>query len=161
MAEKFDNGFWEPCCSDGAICRVAEREFGYHPVGTDLVQRSYGECGRDFLMEQRLLGKDVVTNPPFGLSDHFLAHALSLGAEKIALLCRLQFLEGQRRRKNLERLARVHVFSKRIPRMHNPDYQGKTTTSLLAFAWFVWDKAHTGEPIIRFIQPEQPKRENQ
>lgn len=151
--EKFSETFWEPACGDGAICRIAETDFGYKPVGTDLIQRSYGLGGRDFLQEAVLLGQDIVTNPPFGMAEKFLKHAMSLRPNKIAFLGRLQFLEGQRRKKLLERLARVYVFSKRIPRMHNPDYVGKTTTSLLAFAWFVWDKSHSGEPIIRFIEP--------
>ena len=153
MVEKFAPNFWEPACGDGAICKVAESEFGYAPVGTDLVQRSYGVGGNDFLLQKKLLGPDIVTTPPFGMSMPFLKHALGLGAEKVAFLCRIQFLEGQRRRQYLEKLARVHVFSKRIPRMHNPDYVGKTTTSLLAFAWYVWDRKHAGDPVLKFIVP--------
>lgn len=157
--ERFAKNFWEPACGDGAICKVASDEYQYAPIGTDLVARGYGIGGVDFLMERKLLGPDIITNPPFRLAVQFLEHALDLGAEKIAFCLRLQFLEGQRRLSLLKRLARVYVFSKRIPRMHNPDYDGPKTTSLMAFAWFVWDRAPHAEPILRWIVPVELKTE--
>lgn len=72
---------------------------------------------------------------------------------KVAILNRLQWLEGQKRRKLFENtpLSRVLVFSGRIPRMHRFGYTGKTTTSLLAFAWYIWDWTHRGSPTIEWI----------
>jgi hypothetical protein len=155
-AERFEGGIWEPSCGDGQICRVAE-ECGVDVIGTDLIDRGYGQGGRDFLLERALLAPNVVTNPPFKHAEKFIAHSLALGAEKVAMLLRLQFLEGARRKKMFEStpLARVHVFSKRIPRMHNPDYTGPKTTSLIAFAWFVWDRGHNGAAEIRWMVPKE------
>ena len=41
---------------------------GHHVVGTDLVDRGYGEAGRDFRAETRLPEgiTAIVTNPPYG-----------------------------------------------------------------------------------------------
>jgi hypothetical protein len=72
---------WEPCCGDGAMARVLESD-GHHVVATDLVDRGYGEGGRDFLMESRLPDgvTAIVTNPPYGklLLPKIVAHALEL-----------------------------------------------------------------------------------
>jgi hypothetical protein len=158
-AEKFPGGIWEPSCGDGQICAVA-KEFGINVVATDLIDRGYGEGGRDFLNETALLAPNVATNPPFKLAEKFIAHALGLGAEKVAMLLRLQFLEGARRRKMFEStpLARVLVFSKRIPRMHNPDYTGPKCSSLIAFAWFVWERGHNGAAEVRWIAPVEAEK---
>lgn len=155
VVEKFNGPIWEPSCGDGQICEVA-KEFRHDIVATDLIDRGYGAGGRDFLQEKTLLAPNVVTNPPFKLAEPFIAHSLKLGAEKAAFLLRLQFLEGARRRKMFEStpLARVLVFSKRIPRMHNPDYTGPKSTSLIAFAWFVWERGHNGDAAVRWIAPK-------
>ena len=41
---RLPNGIWEPCCGDGAMARVLESQ-GHRVVGTDLVDRGYGEGG--------------------------------------------------------------------------------------------------------------------
>jgi hypothetical protein len=81
----------------------------------------------DFLMEQRApTGADLIlTNPPYKHAAAFVAHALLLCPRAILLL-RTLFLEGQGRRELLQRhLARVHVFSDRIPDMHRDGWAGK------------------------------------
>jgi hypothetical protein len=50
---RLPKGVWEPCCGDGAMAQVLEA-LGHPVVGTDLVDRGYGETGRDFLAETRL-----------------------------------------------------------------------------------------------------------
>ena len=67
---------------------------------------------------------------------------------------RLAYLEGERRRRKLFKqgdLARVHVFSRRLPRMNRHGYEGKVVASKLAFAWFVWQRDHSGPPSISFL----------
>lgn len=152
--ERFSATVWEPCVGDGEIAAVL-RGNGYRVIGTDLIDRGAGEAGVDFLETTGLRAPDIVTNPPFKLAEPFIRHSLALGASKAAFLLRLQFLEGARRRKMFEStpFARCWVFSKRIPRMHNPDYTGPRTTSLIAFAWFVWDAAHTGPAHLGWLNP--------
>ena len=41
--------------------------------------------------------------------------------------------------------ARVYVFRDRFPRMHRDGWQGNKASSRIAFAWFVWDRNHTGQ----------------
>jgi hypothetical protein len=66
------------------------------------------------------------------------------------MLLRLAFLESERRSNILDdgALSRIHVFKNRLPMMHRHGWIGKTATSSIAFAWFVWDRAHKGTTTI-------------
>ncbi len=150
--EQFDGPIWEPACGDGAISKVLEAH-GYSVISTDLVERGYGQGRVDFLMEYQARAPHVCTNPPFKLAEQFARHALALTTGKVAFLMRLVWLEGQARRKLFEStpLARVWVFSGRIPRMHRHDYGGPKTTSTIAFAWFIWQAGHVGPPTLGWL----------
>src|SRR3954466_14280065 len=77
---RLPQGIWEPCCGNGAMAQVLGAH-GPRVVGTDLVDRGYGEAGRDFLVETRLPDgvTAIVTNPPYGrLLFEFVDHALKL-----------------------------------------------------------------------------------
>lgn len=151
QVEKFDGGIWEPACGAGAIVRELER-LGQMVVGTDLVERGCGTPRVDFLMEHRLLAPNIVTNPPYKLADEFARTAVALGADKVALLLRLVWLAGQRRQELVRTLARVWVFSGRLPRMHRVGWEGpRVDSSTVDFAWFVWDRAHAGAPILGWL----------
>jgi hypothetical protein len=69
------------------------------------------------------------------------------------MLLRLTFLESERRSEILEDrgLARVYVFRQRLPMMHRDGWQGPKASSAMAFAWFVWDRAHNGPPTLHRI----------
>lgn len=133
--ERFAGSIWEPACGRGDMSRVLEAA-GYEVISTDLVDRGYGEGRQDFLLHWGAsLAPNIVTNPPFKLGEEFARHALDLGCDKVALLLRIHFLEGQRRLDLLRRLARVWVFSKRM----------------IGYAWYVWDRAHVGPPILGWV----------
>jgi hypothetical protein len=97
VSEKFIGDIWEPACGDGAISTVL-KEHGYNVLSTDLFDRGFGESRIDFLMEHKLLAPNIVTNPPFKMAEEFVRHALDLGAEKVAMLLRLAWLEGSQRK---------------------------------------------------------------
>ncbi len=149
------NRIWEPACGDGAIVKPL-REAGYSVHATDLVARGCpdSESGNDFLMPfvvpEGIQG--VVTNPPFKLAQQFVDKALSV-SPYVAMLLRLSFLEGAARGPWFQSspLARVHVSSKRLPMMHRDGWEGPTSGSAIAFAWFVWDRRHEGSPQIRWF----------
>jgi hypothetical protein len=145
---------WEPACGPGAIVSVL-RTSGRVVVATDLVD--YGcpesEGRRDFLFE-RSAPPDVeaiVTNPPFKLAEAFVQRARQL-VPRTYMLLRLAFLESERRTDILESgdLARVWLFRRRLPFMHRHGFDGpRCSNSGMAFAWYVWDRAHTGPTEIR------------
>jgi len=42
----------------------------------------------------------------------------------------------------------------RLPMMHRDGWQGPKASSNIAFAWFVWDRAHAGETAMRPVSWE-------
>lgn len=150
--EKFAGPIWEPACGHGAISSVLDSA-GYEVISTDLVQRRYGSGRIDFLMEYKPLAPNIVTNPPFKLAAEFARHAVRLTTGKVALLCRLSWLEGRERGRMFQQLplARVLVFSGRLPMMHRVGFIGDRSNSAIAHAWFVFDHSHDGAPTIGWI----------
>lgn len=147
--EFFVGDIWECACGNGAMSRVLESE-GYKVISTDLEPRGYG-TKQDFLTTKTLLAPNVVTNPPFKLAKEFVDHALELGCDTTAMLCKLAFLEGQDRGEWFPTtpLRSVYVFSKRLLMTRN----GETPrgTGMIAFAWFVWERGYSGQPRIGWI----------
>lgn len=150
--EQFDASIWEPACGLGAISRVLESA-GHEVISTDLIDRGYGQGGIDFLLEWQPRAPTIITNPPFKLAAPFALNAVGLTTGKVALLCRLGWLEGKERARLFAEtpLARVWVFSRRLPMMHRYGYDGPKSTSTIAHAWFVWDHAHTGAPTLGWL----------
>lgn len=155
-AERFRRGsrVWEPACGTGAISKVLIGA-GCRVVSSDLVNHGYrgGAHGVDFLETIRRQADILVTNPPFKHDEAFLHHALALGVKKICLLLRLTWLEGGGRGERVfggaTPLARVHVFSARLP-THRKNYLGDPDKAgMMALAWYVWERGHIG-PIQTF-----------
>lgn len=149
--EEFPGVVWEPACGDGAISIVLSTASRVtQVVSTDLFDRGHGETGVDFLTTSRQVDH-VVTNPPYRLAQSFIQRALNVARWKVAMLLKLNFLEGQRRRPFLEAspLRTVYVFSKRLS-FDKGDEAGKGN-GLLAYAWFVWDQRYHGRPQLHWI----------
>lgn len=147
-AEILPSRLWEPCAGRGRIVRVL-RDAGHEVIASDLID--YGDPthfhGRDFLLERKIPNgcEAIVTNPPYRLGEEFVKHALDL-CPRVIMLLRLAFYESERRSYILENrgLARVHAFRKRLPMMHRDGWEGRKSNSGMAFAWFVWDRGHSG-----------------
>ena len=128
---------WEPAVGTGVIANILD-EHGYCTLRSDIM------TGVNFLEDQPP-GEfvDIITNPPYNQALGFIEKGLTYLYEtggKMALLLRLAFLEGIR--KGLYQKhppTRVRIFSRRIPRMHRASYTGKKSSSLIAFAWFIWE----------------------
>ena len=137
---------WEPACGPGAIVRVL-RASGRSVIATDLVDYACPDsaAGVDFLMELRAPDgvPAIVTNPPFKNAEAFVAKALDLVPE-VYMLLRLAFLEGERweiKRDFSAHLARVHVFTPRLPMMHRAGWSGPiNSNSGMPFAWYVFHR---------------------
>lgn len=148
--ERLPTRIWEPACGPGSIVRTL-REGGKHVAATDLVHYDSPDqdaSNFDFLMPHTsILNVDaIITNPPYKLAQQFVEKAREL-VPYTAMLLRLAFLESERRRPILDAgdLARVLVFRKRLPMMHRDGWSGKKTkSSAMAFAWFIWERDHTG-----------------
>ena len=136
----------------------------YALVASDLIDYGIpitlsGYYGVDFLRERRAPEgtQAILTNPPFKLANEFVEHALEL-CPRVVMLLRLAFLESERRIRILESgtLARVHIFRKRLPMMHRDGWTGPKAGSGMAFAWFCWNRDHSGPPTLHRISAAMP-----
>ena len=159
---KFVGNFLEPCVGGGHIVDIIKK---YYPdecvYGVDLVDRGYpNTLVADFLKYDFLGQKfdNVVTNPPYSLAQEFLEKSMEVvndGGE-IAMFLKIQFLEGAKRREMFKKYPPkyIYVFVKRQAPWNNGspvDEKGKPWSSTMCFAWFVWEKGFTGEPIVRWL----------
>lgn len=141
----------EPMAGAGNIVSVLD-SYGHGVTAFDLYD--YGSprvaSGVDFLTWNKP-AECIVSNPPFKDAAKYIKKAIEI-SPLVCMLLRLSYLEGGIRDKDrayvLDKLSRVHVFAKRLPRMHRYGYEGPTAPSGMAFAWFVWDQSHEGKATI-------------
>lgn len=146
---------WEPACGEGAISRVLE-EHGHTVISTTLVDRGYGRVGQNFLECCELLAPAIVTNPPFGIIDDFIEHALTLNPDVLAVFARTKFVEGAERFKAIHSrrpfsvmyqfIERIKFFAGDTPESEQPGWNTE------AFAWFVYVKGWRREPVVRWLR---------
>lgn len=151
-AVEFVGSVWEPACGDGAISKVLTAR-GFDVTSSDLIDRGYGISGRDFLLDYQTTADNIITNPPFKHAQEFVEHALRRSRRKVAMLCRLAWLEGKERGRMFQRtpLSEVLVFSSRVPMLRGGDEMMRGGGGMIAFAWFVWDHEHTGKPTLGWL----------
>ena len=154
--EPFEGVVLDPACGGGNIVQGC-LDRGIAAIGSDIVDRGYGNCasGVDFFSYSDDVQVDnIITNPPFSLINPWIEKCVRMAARKVAIIGRLQVLEGRARLKIFRTtpIARVWVFSSRIsmpPGAKNvPAKNGST-----AYAWFVWDFTHwgNGDPTIGWL----------
>lgn len=146
----------EPACGEGHISKLLDPS---RTDSFDLVDRGYGIPDCDFLVTEYLGEYEtVITNPPFEFFQEFAERALSIAKSKVIMFGKLQALEGIKRATFMENspLKTVYVFKKRQQPLRNgseiDELTGKKmASSTMAFAWFVWEIGHEGEPVIKWI----------
>lgn len=157
---KLNKNIWECACGEGHLSEVLKAH-GYNITNTDIVNRGYGENFKqlDFLETNTVFDGDILTNPPYKYAKEFVEHAIDIVKENnyVVMFLKLQFLEGKARRKMFDKYPPkyVYVFSERQRCAMNGDfekyYNNGNTRGAVAYAWFIWEKGFTGEPIIRWI----------
>lgn len=150
--ESFEGSMLEPACGDGAISTLLLAA-AHQVVSTDLVYRGFGETtSYDYTSEVYPYTADnVITNPPFTLAEQFIRLSLARTTKKVAVLCKLQFLEGAKRKLMFEStpFKKVWVFSKRLTLTRNGEKMDNG--GMIAFGWYVWDHAYKGEPTVGWL----------
>lgn len=159
--EKFAGTIWEPAAGGGHLAEVARK---YNPIYcSDITCRGYTRLDAclDFLATVRLPGaprepiRSIITNPPYSKAAEFAWHACELlegdTDAKVALFLKIQFLEGQKRRKLFRRFPprTVYVFSARQLCGKNGVFTG--VQPAMCYCWFVWEIGFSGDPCIRWI----------
>ena len=148
--EKLNKHIWECACGEGHLSKVFTAN-GYDVLSTDLIDRGYGLGGVDFLQCKDTFNGDIVTNPPYRYAQDFIEHALELieDGNKVCMFLKVQFLEGKARRKLYETSPpkTVYISSSRLQCGRN----GVFTDSMVAYAWYVWEKGYKGNTTIKWF----------
>lgn len=152
----------EPCAGLNDITKVLI-DNGFNVWSCDLVDRSDWESfqgGRidvkDFLMYDFENVNCIITNPPYSHAEEFVRRGLKVVNDGgyVIMLLRIQFLESKSRYKMFVEEGLnpkyVYIHSSRIDCYMNGDKSRKN--SMMAFAWYVWEKGRKGETIVRFIK---------
>jgi hypothetical protein len=118
----------EPCCGDGAISKVL---INHNVISSDVTDYGYGEIEDALSIPSH---QNVITNPPYIIAEKLIDHWLNTTEESIAVLMRLNWLEGQNRYNKYinNRPNKIILITNRMKVF------GKT--SQFPHAWLVWDK---------------------
>jgi hypothetical protein len=159
-AETIDGPVWECACGDGAISAVL-RSAGHEVITTDVQDRGYGEVDAvaNFFDERELRAPVILTNPPYLLAERFVDHALSLQPDKLILLLRLSWLEGESRRRGIfsrQPPHRVWVLSSRPTLWNGSVAGGRDTGGAISYAWYVWDALAPPGTVLGWLKRPAP-----
>lgn len=144
----------EPACGRGYMAHPLAEYFA-EVAAADAHPYGFGER-RDFLtFPYEALSHDwVITNPPFRMAEEFVARALTVAREGVAILARTVFLESIGRYEAIFRDQPPAVFaqfSERVPMVRGRvDQKASTATG---YAWFVWRKESDAPPRLAWIPP--------
>lgn len=154
---------WEPACGDGAMVREI-RAAGHDCVGSDLIQRwPDGADFRqaDFMRSRKPLAPAIITNPPYDRVNwrdgkgQWITHAMDvLGVEYMALLLSWSWPGAGGLGGVWARFppARVYLMRWKV------DFTGAGAPPMLN-GWFVWERAHQGETILRMLDRNADARQ--
>jgi hypothetical protein len=141
---QFSGAIHDPACGCGTIPETA-RARGYRTTGSDLIYRGWGIGDCDFLTDETI-HDNIVTNPPYKLAEEFVRHGLEVSTGRVAVLVRISFLAGQRRRKELFEPwppEAVVVLSAR-PSMPPGELQHTRGNGTADYCWVTWYVGHIG-----------------
>lgn len=153
--ESFSNKIWEPAAGLNHITNVLLNH-GYYVFASDIIQRLPDIAIQDFLITDMTWDGDIITNPPYSLAAQFVEKAMNIlkPNHKLAMLLKLQFLETKGRRDLFRKYPpkTVYVSSSRLACVKNGDFENyHGSSSAVCYAWFVWEKGFTGDPVIKWF----------
>lgn len=155
--EPFQGNILDPACGIGRIV-VSARKAGYPAIGSDITRREPDAFDVvDFLKLSRSIEPNIVSNPPFGIAERFVAHALRLAERKVAMLLPANWVQGDKRSRWLETtpLVRVYFIAPRPSMPPGPAIMAgqKPGNGTIDYAWFVWDlEGPKRAPEIRWLR---------
>jgi hypothetical protein len=150
---------WDASAGDGALVREMEA-VGIKVFSSDLIDRGCGAEIRDFYDFTDAPAKASIQNPPFGECGwgngkaRWLKHALEvLDLDYMALLMNWGWpgAGGLGPFYAAHPPARVYLMRWKI------DFTGQGAPPMLN-AWFVWDKQHQGETVLRMLDRKDARQ---
>jgi hypothetical protein len=142
----------EPCYGKGAISDELVK-LGYKVLLNDLYSV---EGGEDYLLQTVGSVPGVVTNPPFSLWDEFVLKAKG-HANKVVMIGRLNYLGtvGRFASGIWNGLKLICPFNRYVDYQTPYRVDGLFHVGAMATAWFVWDRAYSGYPMVRLLDVQR------
>lgn len=129
------------------------KDFGFIVRSSDIVNRCNNEVYDFLCIQNKKWDGDIITNPPYRYATEFVKKALQIvtKGQKVAMLLKIQFLEGKERRKLFDEHPpkTVYIFSNRVKCGKNGIFTN--VRPAMAFAWFVWVKGYKGQTEIKWL----------
>ena len=151
----------EPACWAGHMARPLIEYFG-SVEASDITFYNFGAVA-DFLLSNSDEQWDwIITNPPFRLAEHFIAHALTKARIGVAVLVRTTFIESVGRYNRLFSVKPPAVFAQFVERV--PMVKGrldKSASTATGYCWLVWRQNNNDAPNLVWIPPCRKKLEYQ
>lgn len=160
--ELFAGTILEPSCGKLDIVFILN-EFGYRCEYQDAFDYGVGAPVKDIFDETRQFD-NIITNPPYGdIFDDYLAKALDIAQDKVALFLPIRYLEGGLRYERTyvkNYLARIYVFVNRVTLYPLTDAKKENGTT--TYGWFIFQRTRSpyDEPVIRFIHDTNPNKKS-
>ena len=156
----FHKKIMEPACGENHIANVL-RKHGHDVVCYDIINRTHdGTINiQDFLQttDSDYFDGDIITNPPYNLAKEFVERSMETvkSGNYVAMYLKLTFLEGKKRKELFKKdpPKYVYVSSSRMGCAENGELEkdGNWPAGAVAYAWYIWQKGFTGEPVIRWF----------
>jgi len=164
---------WEPACGAGYMARPLGEYFG-KVHASDIVDHRASFSGQDLVTDFLLdwpgalpEADFIITNPPFNRAFDFIELALRRARLGVAMLVKVQFLEGITRYREL--FSRrwpwlILQFAERVPMCEGRVDPDATTNQ--AYIWVIWLKPEfrlrldkVGPPSFEWIAPSRKRLE--
>jgi hypothetical protein len=139
------NVLLDPCTGTGRIADAAKAA-GYHVITADIVDRGYPGCRIQNFLDRSSAPPSVTGNPPFSAVEAFARHALTIGADKVALIFPTARLHAASWIRELP-LRRIYLLSPR-PSMPPGDVVlggGKVGGGRIDFCWLIFERGYGGQ----------------
>lgn len=152
---------WDPSAGDGALVREMEA-VGLNVIASDLIDRGAGYALKNFYDFSKAPSKCSVQNPPFSECGwgngraRWIKHALdTLDLDYLALLMNWSWpaAGGLGPFWSSHPPGRVYLMRWKI------DFTGQGAPPMLN-GWFVWDKQHEGETVLRMLDRNDDARQS-
>lgn len=155
-----DFNIWENACGDGVLVTELKKFTNSNVVGSDIKNYTGKYFVNDFLVNPSWFKKKfgikpdvIITNPPYKHATIWVIKSLKASDRYVILLLKLVFLEGVNRHTELfrryEQLKNIYIYSFRL-RVTHKLYRSRSAGTV-CYAWFVWDKLYSGQPVINWI----------
>lgn len=144
----FPGIIWEAACGTGEMAEILINA-GHNVIATDLIDRGYGICNTDFLMETEKRANCLITNPPFNLAEKFIRKCKELEIETFALLLKSQYWHAAKRTKLFNEITP----SKILAMNWRPDFTGGGGPTMDCI-WCLWQ---TKSDFCEYRPIERPK----